>query len=165
MIIGQDWLVGALLGTGMAIMTGDVSGRRWKKSWIFSMESDSLKTDLKNWQMRATEILELVWSTKGLFQEAELLSCMPEGLRNLRGSCNGPGMTSGSTKIISIIFYCSYLTKSTWLDFNVKVSFSTSPAKSPKNHPPCFLPPVDDDSLFSTTFILMITSVKRHKWS
>ena len=43
MIKGQDWLRGALRRTDMA-MTGSVSGRRWGKSWTFSVESDGLKT-------------------------------------------------------------------------------------------------------------------------
>lgn len=51
MIKGQDWLVAALLGTGTAMMRGGVSGRRRRKSWIFSMEPDGLKTQTSSiWQ-------------------------------------------------------------------------------------------------------------------
>lgn len=46
MINGQDLLAGTLLGTGRAVMRGGVFGRRWRKSWIFSMESYSLKTQI-----------------------------------------------------------------------------------------------------------------------
>lgn len=55
---------------------------------------------------------------------------MTEGLRNPSSFCYGPGMISGRTKIISIILYCSYLTKSVWLDFYVEVSSPFLPSFS-----------------------------------
>lgn len=69
MIKGQDWLVGTLLGIGMAMMRGDVSGRRWRKSWKFSMEPESLKTQT-HLAMGGTEILELECGRqKGCFRK------------------------------------------------------------------------------------------------
>lgn len=90
--------------------TGSKCGQRWSVSWTFSGARWPQNIGLKFLATGATKILELECDrTTGLFWEAGLLSCMPEGLGNPRSSPNGPGMTSEGTEIISIILYCSYL--------------------------------------------------------
>lgn len=82
-------------------------GRGWRKSWIFDVEPDGLKIDLKHLARGPTKTLGPdCGRTKGLFQEAGLCSCVPEGLANPRGELNGLRVLR-SYPLFSIVPTCS----------------------------------------------------------